>query len=67
MRMAPVGVPVSWWLPGVSLAWCGSETAMMLVGLAFSSGLAMAMAMEIGGAVDEAVKGKEGRAGEIAV
>lgn len=65
MRMAPVGVPVSWWLPGVSLAWCESETAMMLVGLAFSSGLAMAM--EIGGAVDEAVKGKEGRAGEIAV
>lgn len=37
----------------------------MLVGLAFSSGLAMAM--EIGGAVDEAVKGKEGKAGEIAV
>lgn len=65
MRMAPVGVPVSWWLPGVSLAWYESETVMMLVGLAFSSGLAMAM--EIGRAVDEAVKGKEGKAGEIAV
>ena len=37
-----------------------------LVGLAFSSGLAMAM--EIGGGwMDGAVKGKEGKAREIAV
>ena len=54
------------WCWSLSLSRVVRDCYDALVGLAFSSGLAMAM--EIGGGwMDGAVKGKEGKAREIAV